>query len=79
VVLLHAALAYTRCQRMSARSPATMLLQACRRERYLLWTRNHGDFYAGHKHKWHSLYCALWEAHKLGRKLVIDSFAGMDK
>eukprot|EP00611_Tribonema_gayanum_P014693 TRINITY_DN2616_c0_g1_i3.p1 TRINITY_DN2616_c0_g1~~TRINITY_DN2616_c0_g1_i3.p1 ORF type:complete len:358 (-),score=64.41 TRINITY_DN2616_c0_g1_i3:1286-2359(-) len=51
----------------------------CREQRFLLWTRNRTDYLAGHGHKWASITCALWEAYRLNRTLVLDSFVGMDK
>eukprot|EP00611_Tribonema_gayanum_P023567 TRINITY_DN4984_c1_g1_i3.p1 TRINITY_DN4984_c1_g1~~TRINITY_DN4984_c1_g1_i3.p1 ORF type:complete len:475 (-),score=163.13 TRINITY_DN4984_c1_g1_i3:929-2353(-) len=59
--------------------PPREKIEECRAKRYLLWTRNTLDFFAGHQHKWFSLSCALWEAHRLGRTLVLDSFTGIDK
>ena len=40
--------------RFTAPAPATMGsadIAACRSQRFLLWTRNEVDYYAGHKHK----------------------------
>eukprot|EP00611_Tribonema_gayanum_P030901 TRINITY_DN873_c0_g1_i1.p2 TRINITY_DN873_c0_g1~~TRINITY_DN873_c0_g1_i1.p2 ORF type:complete len:538 (+),score=172.23 TRINITY_DN873_c0_g1_i1:97-1710(+) len=57
----------------------TELVQECRSQRFLLWTRNWLDYNAGHSHTTFSLSCAFWEAQRLDRTLVLDSFAGINK
>eukprot|EP00611_Tribonema_gayanum_P009847 TRINITY_DN1971_c0_g1_i1.p1 TRINITY_DN1971_c0_g1~~TRINITY_DN1971_c0_g1_i1.p1 ORF type:complete len:518 (+),score=75.08 TRINITY_DN1971_c0_g1_i1:194-1747(+) len=59
--------------------PPSSISKECRKERFLLWTRNVPDHGAGHSHKWFSMACAFWEARSLNRTLVLDSFTGMDK
>ncbi|CAM9421158.1 unnamed protein product [Phaeothamnion confervicola] len=54
------------------------LREDCRSQKFLLWTRNSGDYWAGHSHKSWSMECSFGEAANLSRVLVYDDFAAMD-
>ncbi|KAG5176068.1 hypothetical protein JKP88DRAFT_283041 [Tribonema minus] len=62
---------------LATQEPNEWVRKRCDKQRFLIWTRNSGDFYAGHKHKRTSMMCQFREAYALNRTLVLDSFVGM--
>ncbi|KAG5176424.1 hypothetical protein JKP88DRAFT_261510 [Tribonema minus] len=60
-------------------SPSPALVESCRSRRFLLWSRNVLDYYAGHGHRTWSMSCAVSEAIASNRTLLWDNYAGMDK